>query len=222
MRNLYLAALVAALPIQAQAATIYTGTLNPVDGFAYLSSIGEPNPSWYMPSGSSMLISFSINQGVIAEAEAFANVSATYQYRVEGYPDTLFANTDFIAAEGCSFNTSSADGCYANGPAPYPSSFIKNLKVDQRSLSYELYRPASFDNCDRGIIGGNCSLEWFVDSSYSFTAFSRKPVSYTLTFGDPIRSAVPEPASWAMMIAGFGLLGSAIRKQRTKFYTVLT
>ena len=27
--------------------------------------------------------------------------------------------------------------------------------------------------------------------------------------------AVPEPASWAMMIAGFGLLGSAVRRRRT-------
>ena len=29
------------------------------------------------------------------------------------------------------------------------------------------------------------------------------------------RSLVPEPASWAMMIAGFGLVGTALRRQRT-------
>lgn len=30
-------------------------------------------------------------------------------------------------------------------------------------------------------------------------------------------SAVPEPATWAMMIAGFGLAGAAIRRRRTAF-----
>jgi hypothetical protein len=33
----------------------------------------------------------------------------------------------------------------------------------------------------------------------------------------PITGAVPEPASWAMMLAGFGLLGGAMRRRRTGF-----
>ena len=33
----------------------------------------------------------------------------------------------------------------------------------------------------------------------------------------PLSSAVPEPATWAMMITGFGLAGSAIRRRRTVF-----
>ena len=28
-------------------------------------------------------------------------------------------------------------------------------------------------------------------------------------------SAAPEPASWALMIAGFGLVGAGLRRQRT-------
>jgi hypothetical protein len=32
----------------------------------------------------------------------------------------------------------------------------------------------------------------------------------------PVVSPVPEPATWAMMIAGFGLIGSAIRRRRGK------
>ena len=34
---------------------------------------------------------------------------------------------------------------------------------------------------------------------------------------EPISSAVPEPATWAMMIMGFGLAGTAIRRRRTGF-----
>ncbi|QMW24460.1 PEP-CTERM sorting domain-containing protein [Sandaracinobacteroides saxicola] len=33
-------------------------------------------------------------------------------------------------------------------------------------------------------------------------------------FNDITGSAVPEPATWAMMIIGFGLVGSAMRRQR--------
>lgn len=32
----------------------------------------------------------------------------------------------------------------------------------------------------------------------------------------PARAAIPEPSSWALMIVGFGLLGSAIRQRRAR------
>jgi hypothetical protein len=31
---------------------------------------------------------------------------------------------------------------------------------------------------------------------------------------NPVTDGVPEPASWALMIAGFGLAGAALRRQR--------
>ena len=31
-------------------------------------------------------------------------------------------------------------------------------------------------------------------------------------YGEPFRAPVPEPASWALMIAGFGLLGARFRR----------
>ncbi|WP_235890342.1 PEPxxWA-CTERM sorting domain-containing protein [Sandaracinobacter neustonicus] len=39
---------------------------------------------------------------------------------------------------------------------------------------------------------------------------------YTLTISDPDAGtpAIPEPASWAMMIAGFGLVGGVLRRRR--------
>lgn len=36
-----------------------------------------------------------------------------------------------------------------------------------------------------------------------------------LAFGGPIGGVIPEPASWAMMISGFGLVGAAVRRRRT-------
>ena len=63
-------------------------------------------------------------------------------------------------------------------------------------------------------IGNNASLY-----TYQGDNILRKPVSsiaYTVYAGPNFLSAgvgaVPEPASWALMIAGFGLVGSALRK----------
>jgi hypothetical protein len=40
------------------------------------------------------------------------------------------------------------------------------------------------------------------------------PIEFTLTGGAGV-DPVPEPASWAMLIAGFGLTGAAMRRRRT-------
>ncbi len=48
------------------------------------------------------------------------------------------------------------------------------------------------------------------------------PTAYTfnaiLTYD--VRGAVPEPAAWALMLGGFGMMGSAMRRQRQTFATV--
>jgi hypothetical protein len=42
-----------------------------------------------------------------------------------------------------------------------------------------------------------------------------KLTSFKITYTyDPVSSPVPEPASWAMMITGFGMAGAAIRRRR--------
>jgi hypothetical protein len=35
------------------------------------------------------------------------------------------------------------------------------------------------------------------------------------TFSAAVSGAVPEPATWAMMIAGFGMTGAALRRRPT-------
>jgi len=46
--------------------------------------------------------------------------------------------------------------------------------------------------------------------------YNRNPreVSHVMFFGQAI--AVPEPASWGMMIGGFGLVGAAMRRRKSK------
>jgi hypothetical protein len=58
-----------------------------------------------------------------------------------------------------------------------------------------------------------------IGRSISFGGVADQIVFDDITFGSDVPGpmpAVPEPASWAMMIAGFGLTGSALRRRRVK------
>jgi len=80
------------------------------------------------------------------------------------------------------------------------------------------YTDADFQVCDAnstslwgGITGvtdldGNALTDWRVGSTSGF--------DYTQSLIPPAISAVPEPASWAMMILGLGAAGSLIRRRR--------
>jgi hypothetical protein len=59
---------------------------------------------------------------------------------------------------------------------------------------------------DSGFIAGSNRLEFVTESTLNPTGLR---VEMTGT------AAVPEPASWAMLIAGFGLVGAAARRRRT-------
>ncbi|NNM76842.1 PEP-CTERM sorting domain-containing protein [Sphingomonas sp. ID1715] len=67
----------------------------------------------------------------------------------------------------------------------------------------------------------------FAPTSYTFTLWSRLRVNPALDGtnaevadfapnGRALFASVPEPASWAMMIAGFGLAGAATRRRQAK------
>lgn len=54
---------------------------------------------------------------------------------------------------------------------------------------------------------------------FLLAAYSQAPTDaiwWTSSF-ETLPSAVPEPATWAMMIAGFGMTGTAIRRRRSAF-----
>ncbi len=71
--------------------------------------------------------------------------------------------------------------------------------------------------------GTSTNLDWR-NASFSFVASSGQT---TIAFGnvtggsnagvliDSVSVAVPEPAAWAMMIAGFGLVGGAVRRRKS-------
>ena len=65
-------------------------------------------------------------------------------------------------------------------------------------------------------IAGNGSRSvstYALGSSYGFGGLS-------ISESEPPTSAIPEPASWAMLIAGFGLTGAAMRRRRQRYRAV--
>jgi len=73
----------------------------------------------------------------------------------------------------------------------------------------EDFTDCGFESVDKSFTGLGRSVE-FVNFDFGLTGFD--DIRLTLADGD---SAVPEPAAWAMMIAGFGLAGVALRRRRS-------
>lgn len=211
-----MAVLFGVMPATAEAATVMTGLLEPVNGWAVLSSDGASNPSSAIPPGKRVTVSLAIDNGVIAE------VLSTLLYRwsydiVPSDPAALPFGNDIDGSEACSFNGGGADGCFdtsVGDPAlPLrPANLITNLIVGQKSLSYDLFRPAGFDKCGTAVADSVCRSQWTIFNDFQFSIAAHKPVSYTLSFSSP--TAVPEPATWAMLLCGFGGVGALLRHRR--------
>lgn len=67
----------------------------------------------------------------------------------------------------------------------------------------------------RQVFGGATSAPIFYNGSYDLSDFGGGPLVGTLTITDAANApgGVPEPASWALMVAGFGAAGAALRRR---------
>lgn len=72
---------------------------------------------------------------------------------------------------------------------------------------FDLYGPALFS--------GSVTAPTFLTGTFSLNQGSPSGPGVRLTIADIGNGGViPEPATWAMLIAGFGLVGSALRRRR--------
>lgn len=197
-------------------AVTFTGVINPVDGFAFFNFPWEPDPGFEFDEGKTQ-VSFSINNGVIYEASTGIHLHFSYDI-IPSDPNQAPWGNDYGWDEGCFFNGPGEEGCY-NTTFPYePNSAqqIGNFSVGQRSLSFTVTKPESFDNCDNSVFDVDCRHVWTTRPEYAdIKIASYKPISWSLSFKN-VAVAVPEPASWAMMIAGFGLAGGTLRLRRNR------
>ena len=86
-------------------------------------------------------------------------------------------------------------------------------------LRGDLSVPPSFNTCYpfNGVYYVDCADSFTVNGvavDLSVLARVADGTSVTFTFYDADPTVVPEPAAWAMMIAGFGLVGAALRRRK--------
>lgn len=95
-----------------------------------------------------------------------------------------------------------------------PVNLIWRELVTPTLTSYFIKTPADFDRCSQGGPADElCSATYTLWGNGTFL-YGQTDYSgpFTLYFSE---SVVPEPATWAMMIAGFGLVGAATRRSRS-------
>lgn len=72
-------------------------------------------------------------------------------------------------------------------------------------LGTSTFGSGAFTESDIALVGNELRLDW---NSVPYADGQRIDIAFT-------NAAVPEPASWAMLIAGFGLIGTALRRRQT-------
>lgn len=92
-----------------------------------------------------------------------------------------------------------------------PTKTITVLSANLNGSQFATYQ--SYFNAYR--TGNYTSLADDNDRVYTITDTSRHPMHQTFAIGWPVENGgVPEPATWALLITGFGLAGASLRRRR--------
>lgn len=100
---------------------------------------------------------------------------------------------------------------------------VQNLTIGgvARSGTFDFTFQSGFDGgFDSTVVGGYLGPQLFTGSNSAPTlrtgafALTDGPNNATGTLTVTTVAAIPEPATWAMMVIGFGLAGSAMRRRR--------
>lgn len=104
-----------------------------------------------------------------------------------------------------------AGGCNGNGAGFACFDFTPNVAANVSNLTFDINATSGVFNLAQG--GPHLKILWSKNATKDQKVgdlFSQDiPFSH-----NTVSSAVPEPATWAMMIAGFGMAGAAVRRRR--------
>lgn len=207
------AGVLALASVPASAVVVLAGVAKPgSSGFADISyDIAFNNPELYMLAGTTQRIAVSIFSGVIDSASAFTDDRLQFDQISSFFDGTQnhFVNdgNDEHGFSVCSY-AGGAASCDVS-QSHIPVSF--NVSGSKAVLEYSL--PANDARCATDAVGCVAFYDWFAAGGLNLSVKSTNPVAYRVSVNS-FASAVPEPASWAMMIAGFGMIGALTRKQR--------
>jgi len=73
----------------------------------------------------------------------------------------------------------------------------------------------SFDSSGASFVEGMNTLEFEIFNSATTSAFNPTGLRVEVQATGDVLGTVPEPASWALMLVGFGMVGVSVRRRRT-------
>jgi hypothetical protein len=106
-------------------------------------------------------------------------------------------------------------GCASTNPAPVcTSAHLSTTIIGPRIARTDFAPPADYNNCTPTFtVAGTCAgFYTFYRAWWTIAVDSAGTDPVRFTFHDT--NPVPEPASWALLIAGFGLVGAVQRRRR--------
>jgi hypothetical protein len=189
----------------AVAAPVMDGTVSSVATFNPKVSLSSPTSTFSALNGSTFEISGTGGFSAVGGTTGRLNGTLTFSNTVNDVISQAVPNFFvFDDAKGGTYNysvTSVQTNAFVNMPRIASSGTLFTLgSIFNTNLGYES-TPASL--------------------SIQFNSTGGSAYSSALTLSvPPIGSAVPETATWAMMISGFGLIGGAMRRQRKVKTTV--
>lgn len=155
------------------------------------------------------------------------DISALFRdpnYRMHSYSYTEFGSTTAVVVPA-TLGKNIVFGDYVNqGGVSLTNSGNRNFFLYSDTPGGDMSEILYDDAAYKAALATNPSaqpvfkLGTFVLSTYPRNGSATQPIqNYTVTITSGAVAAVPEPASWALMVAGFGAAGMMVRRRRVAF-----
>ncbi len=179
-----------------QAIGIPTLIVDPITDLSAITNIGQfTHFNFPIDSGTSITgVKLQFSTDVLVNGDPFGTVNFIYAFDHEETPN---------ADNPCAYGGANSQGVNINGCADRVA-----VNFNQSSGFFSIGQVDYALDVRGFLVGGNPASSFLTVESQTNTAFLRGQVVLRENAG-----AVPEPASWAMMILGFGLVGAAKRKR---------
>lgn len=203
-------AIVAAFSLASPALAATTVNTVPADGFLYGSGNGYTPANAIVSTTVSNELALRFHNGAIAGAPAsdangvysfaFGTTPINFDFSIQGTTNASITLTNLLTNDAVTYDPFGAGN---DNAATCPACSGKTLTQNSARLDFTFLSGLGFNPNQNNTYQATLSA-----AGNSVTAFAK--------VGDGFTPAVPEPATWAMMLMGFGFMGVAMRRARSR------